>query len=205
MVKNRQGLWMEIVAYHNRHDMEVRIVETGEIIQHVRYDRFKAGKVDADLEAYCAPLAPPCLQRCCVVPRYHRTCGPNRRQMLRAVIVILSVVALASCRSVRYVPVESVRVDSVVITKLRVDTLREKENTIIERKGDTIFHTTIVERERVSEKTDTLYKLRYVKVPVPYEVTKQPSLWQQIKSGAVGAATMLVLCGCGFIEYKIKK
>lgn len=56
MVKNRQGLWMEIVAYHNRHDMEVRIVETGEIIQHVRYDRFKAGKVDADLEAYCAPL-----------------------------------------------------------------------------------------------------------------------------------------------------
>lgn len=125
--------------------------------------------------------------------------------MLRAVIVILSVVALASCRSVRYVPVESVRVDSVVITKLRVDTLREKENTIIERKGDTIFHTTIVERERISEKTDTLYKLRDVKVPVPYEVTKQPSLWQQIKSGAVGAAVMLVLCGCGFIAYKIKK
>lgn len=125
--------------------------------------------------------------------------------MLRAVIVILSVVALASCRSVRYVPVESVRVDSVVVTKLRVDTLREKENTIIERKGDTIFHTTIVERERISEKTDTLYKLRDVKVPVPYEVTKQPSLWQKIKSGVVGAAVMLVLCGCGFIAYKIKK
>lgn len=125
--------------------------------------------------------------------------------MLRAVIVILTVAALASCRSVRYVPVESVRVDSVVVTKLRVDTLREKESTIIERKGDTIFHTTIVERERISEKTDTLYKLRDVKVPVPYEVTKQPSLWQKIKSGVVGAAVMLVLCGCGFIAYKIKK
>lgn len=124
--------------------------------------------------------------------------------MLRAVIVILTVAALASCRSVRYVPVESVRVDSIVVTKLRVDTLREKENTIIERKGDTVFHTTVVERERISEKTDTLYKLREQKVPVPYEVIKQPSLWQRIKSGVVGAAVMLVLCGCGFIAYKIK-
>lgn len=125
--------------------------------------------------------------------------------MLRAVIAILAVAALASCRSVRYVPVESVRVDSVVVTKLRVDTLREKENTIIERKGDTIFHTTIVERERISEKTDTLYKLRDVQVPVPYEVTKQPSLWQRVKSGVLGAAAMLLLCGCGLIIYRIKK
>lgn len=124
--------------------------------------------------------------------------------MLRIAVVILSVAALASCRSVRYVPVESVRVDSVVVTKLRVDTLREKENTIIERKGDTIFHTTIMERERISEHTDTVFKLRDVKEPVPYEVIKQPSLWQRIKSGVLGAAIMLVLCGCGFIAYKIK-
>ena len=125
--------------------------------------------------------------------------------MLRVVIFILAVAALASCRSVRYVPVESVRVDSVVITKLRVDTLREKENTIIEKKGDTVFHTTIVERERISEKTDTIYSLRDVQVPVPYEVIKQPSLWQRIKSGLFGAAAMLLFCGCGLIIYQIKK
>lgn len=124
--------------------------------------------------------------------------------MLRIAVVILSVAALASCHSVRYVPVESVRVDSVVVTKLRVDTLRERENTIVEKKGDTIFRTTIVERERISEKTDTLYKFRDVQVPVPYEVIKQPSLWQKIKSVVSGAAIMLVLCGCGYIAYKIK-
>lgn len=115
------------------------------------------------------------------------------------IVSIIAVAALASCRSVQYVPVESVRVDSVVITKLRVDTLREKENVIVERRGDTVFHTQIVERERISEKTDTLYKDREVKVPTPYEVVKQPSLWQRIKSGVIGAAIMLVLCGIALI------
>lgn len=56
VVKNRQGLHLEIVGYHNRHDMEVLVRETGEIIERARYDQFKAGKIDADLDAYCAPL-----------------------------------------------------------------------------------------------------------------------------------------------------
>lgn len=56
VVKNRQGLHLEIVGYHNRHDMEVLVRETGERITRARYDQFKAGKIDADLDAYCAPL-----------------------------------------------------------------------------------------------------------------------------------------------------
>lgn len=56
VVKNRQGLHLEIVGYNNRHDMQVLVRETGEHIEHARYDKFKAGKINADLYAYCAPL-----------------------------------------------------------------------------------------------------------------------------------------------------
>lgn len=52
VVKNKQGLHLEIVEYHNNRDMEVRVRETGELMFGVRYDRFKSGKVMADLNMF---------------------------------------------------------------------------------------------------------------------------------------------------------
>lgn len=56
MAENRQGLRLKIVEYRNNRDMDVLVVETGEIIKGVRYDYFRQGKVYADLTNYCKPM-----------------------------------------------------------------------------------------------------------------------------------------------------
>lgn len=108
-------------------------------------------------------------------------------------MAIVAVLAVTACHSVRYVPVEHVRVDSVQVLRTRIDTIREREDVRVEVKGDTILKTRIVERDRVQLRVDTVAVERYVEKPTPYEVVKQPSVWEKIKTASAGAAIAAVL------------
>lgn len=79
---------------------------------------------------------------------------------------------LAGCTTTRYIPVESVRTDSVYVTKEMHDTLRTLDSVYVEKNGDTVR----IERWRTQYKSvvkvDTLWMQITDSIKVPYEVVR---------------------------------
>lgn len=96
------------------------------------------------------------------------------------VLLMASLIALCAflsgCRSVRYVPVETIRTDSVYISKVKVDSFiqRDSVNTFI--KGDTITIYKERWRERYAIIHDTIISARIDSIPYPVEVVKEKNL-----------------------------
>lgn len=101
-------------------------------------------------------------------------------RIILAAIVMFVALLLAGC-STKYVPVETVRVDSVFLAKLQKDSIFIKDSVYIKEKGDTVFkekHKLVYEYVL---KTDTLYIERRDSIPVPYPVEKKITRWQQFR------------------------
>ena len=87
---------------------------------------------------------------------------------------------LTSCRT-EYVPVESVRYDSVMIEKLMRDSVFVRDSVYLREKGDTVFkykdRFVYVYKNRV----DTFFaeKIREKEVPVPVE--RKLTWWEVVK------------------------
>lgn len=124
-------------------------------------------------------------------------------------MTILLASAICSCRSVRYVPVETVKHDSVYFNKVVRDSIHVKDSVLVIVKGDTVteFRYKYVYRDK--EKTDTLYVNRTDTLRVPYPVEAKLTKWQQFKMEAGGysiaLAVILVITVAGYFVMKIRK
>jgi hypothetical protein len=93
---------------------------------------------------------------------------------------VLLFLCLCGCRT-EYVPVESVRYDSVMIEKLMRDSVFVRDSVYLKEKGDTIYkykdRFVYVYKNRV----DTFFaeKIREIEVPVPVE--RKLSWWERVK------------------------
>ena len=56
----------------------------------------------------------------------------------RGITIILLASAIWSCRSVKYVPVETVKTDSVYVNKVQRDSIRLQDSIFVFVKGDTV-------------------------------------------------------------------
>ena len=87
---------------------------------------------------------------------------------------------LCGCRT-EYVPIESVRYDSVMIEKLMRDSVFVRDSVYLKEKGDTIYkykdRFVYVYKNRV----DTFFaeKIREIEVPVPVE--RKLTWWERVK------------------------
>ena len=94
--------------------------------------------------------------------------------------VLLLFLCLCGCRT-EYVPIESVRYDSVMIEKLMRDSVFVRDSVYLKEKGDTVFkykdRFVYVYKNRV----DTFFaeKIREKEVPVPVE--RKLSWWEVVK------------------------
>ena len=85
-------------------------------------------------------------------------------------VMLLFLLLLCGCRT-EYVPIESVRYDSVMIEKLMRDSVFVRDSVYLQEKGDTIYkykdRFVYVYKNRV----DTFFaeKIREIEVPVPVE------------------------------------
>lgn len=124
-------------------------------------------------------------------------------------MLILLAMAVTSCRSVRYVPVETVKHDSVYFNKVVRDSIHVKDSVLVIVKGDTVteFRYKYVYRDKA--KTDTLYVNRTDTIRVPYPVEARLTKWQQFKMDAGGYAIALIIITIlvivGYMVYKLKK
>ena len=106
-------------------------------------------------------------------------------------VLLLVLYFFCGCNT-QYVPVESVRYDSLFFSKLVRDSIYVSDSVYIRERGDTVFKYknkyVYVYKDRVD--TFFVYKDREVEVPIPVE--KKLSWWEQIKIN-FGGWMMLVL------------
>lgn len=124
-------------------------------------------------------------------------------------MLVLLTIAVTSCRSVRYVPVETVKHDSVYVGKVVRDSIHVKDSVLVIVKGDTVTELRYKYVYKEKEKTDTLYANRMDTIRVPYPVESELTKWQRFKMETGGYAIALIIIALlaisGYAVYKLKK
>lgn len=116
-----------------------------------------------------------------------------------AFLLLLLLLSTSGCRSIRYVPVETVKYDSIYITQHQKDSIYVHDSIYQKEKGDTLiiekWHTKYIEKQV----HDTTYVEKVDSIQVPYPVEKQLTRWQRMKMNAGGYAIFLCLTCVVFI------
>lgn len=109
------------------------------------------------------------------------------------------------CRSIQYVPVETVKVEYK--DRLKIDSIIKYDSIFYNRyiKGDTVF--------LIKEKYRYLDKIKIVRdsvfradsISVPYPVEKQLSNWQKVKMDFGGVSIGVLLCIIILVAIRIIK
>lgn len=95
-----------------------------------------------------------------------------------AAMVVLLLLILFGCTT-QYVPVETVRRDSVFLERLQKDSIFVKDSVFVREKGDTVFKDKLRYVYKYVVQKDTVYIERRDSVQVPYPVVKKLTRWQQ--------------------------
>ena len=107
-------------------------------------------------------------------------------------ILILFLLMLTSCRT-EYVPVESVRYDSLFFTKFMKDSVYVKDSTHVRERGDTVFWYRLKFVFMNKSVTDTVYIERYKDRDVPVPVERKLSWWERQKMDYGGWAMLILV------------
>lgn len=109
------------------------------------------------------------------------------------VICLMILLLFAGCKSVQYVPVETVRHDSIYITQHQKDSIYVHDSIYQKEKGDTLiiekWHTKYIEKQI----HDTTYVEKVDSIQVPYPIEKRLTRWQRMKMNAGGWAIFLCI------------
>lgn len=133
--------------------------------------------------------------------------------LVLAVFLWMLGVGISGCSRTVYVPVETVRTDTVLRFSVSADTtwLRDSIHVEIRSVSDTVFVTKYKEhvRWRDRNKTDTVYATRTDSVAVPYPVERKLTRWERIRLDFGGAAIIAVLSVVVFffgkLAYKVRR
>lgn len=97
----------------------------------------------------------------------------------------LLIMLLAGCRMLKYVPVETVRTDSVTVDRFIRDSVYLRDSVYVNRwtQGDTVFvdKVSVKWRYRDRWRRDTVAVVRRDSVQVPVPVEKPLGLWEQAR------------------------
>lgn len=116
------------------------------------------------------------------------------RGIAKTLFVVCVVVLLSACTTTRYVPVERVRIDSVVQCVERVDTLIERDSVFVRQSADSVFVTRYKTLYKVRERIDTISITQRDTIAVPYEVVRELPMWERTKIELAGVAFGILLC-----------
>ena len=129
--------------------------------------------------------------------------------MIRLFFLSMVVLLSAGCSRVQYVPVESVRLDSIHVYRNVSSSMTIRDSIYIDKTRDTVR---VAQYKYVGvrlERTDTLYVVRADSVRIPYPVEKSLTKWQSVKADyggwAMGILFALVLIAAGRTARKLKR
>ena len=132
---------------------------------------------------------------------------------LWGIVTCILISILTGCKSVQFVPVETVKTDSVYIDRFQRDSIYQRDSVFVNRwtAGDTIYQDKVVWKYvyRDKVKYDTVSILRSDTVRVPYPVERRLSTWEKVRLNVGGWVIALVvitiLVVVGWAIYKIRK
>lgn len=124
------------------------------------------------------------------------------------IFLFVVVMALSSgCSKTQYIPVESIRTDSVFVYRNVASAITIKDSIYIDRTKDTVK---VTQYKYVGERftsTDTIYINKSDTIRLPYPVERKLSRWEQAKIDYGGFALLAVLVAVivyfGLKRYKI--
>ena len=123
------------------------------------------------------------------------------------VLAVLSM--MAGCKQVQYVPVETVRLDSIYLTQTLRDSIVRYDSVYVRDKGDTLYVERWKYLHRDKVRVDTLVSVRVDTLAVPYPVEKKLTSWEQFRLDVGGyalfAVVIVILIVVGYMVYKLKK
>lgn len=125
-------------------------------------------------------------------------------------LYILAIVCLlCGCKQVQYVPVETVRLDSIYLTQTLRDSIVRYDSVYVRDKGDTLYVERWKYLYRDKVRVDTMVSVRVDTLAVPYPVEKRLTRWERVKMEAGGYA---IVAGCaavlvvvGWMVYRIRR
>ena len=118
------------------------------------------------------------------------------------IILLLCVLFLAvcsSCSRVQYVPVESVRTDSVKILQQMRDSIYVHDSIFVKSQGDTVYINRYRYKYLDKVRIDTMYVINVDSVRVPFPVERKLSRWERVKQEVGGIAMGIVILAIGLI------
>lgn len=132
---------------------------------------------------------------------------------LWGIMACILISILTGCKSVQYVPAETVRTDSVYIDRYQHDSIYQRDSIFVNRwtAGDTVYQDKVVWKYVYRDKVvyDTVAILRSDTVRVPYPVERRLSTWEEVRLNvggwAIGAVIIFILIVVGIIVYKLKQ
>lgn len=109
------------------------------------------------------------------------------------IILLTIAICLTSCRSIKYVPVETVKTEYKTRDSIRFDSIYEHDSIFLFVKGDTVYKEKYRYKYRylTINKTDTVMMTDSVQIPYPVE--KQLTRWQQMKIELGGWAVGVIV------------
>lgn len=110
------------------------------------------------------------------------------------ILLFLLTILLCSCKT-RYIPIESVRIDTTYISKVKHDSIYTNDSIYIFIKGDTIIKYKHKYVYAFKEIRDTLWCERVDTIHVPYPVEAQLTKWQKAKMdlGSIAVDILAIL------------
>lgn len=132
---------------------------------------------------------------------------------LWGIMTCILISILTGCKSVQFVPVETVKTDSFYIDRFQRDSIYQRDSVFVNRwtVGDTVYQDKVVWKYvyRDKVKYDTVAILRSDTVRVPYPVERRLTTWEQVRLNvggwAIGAVIIFILIVVCIIVYKLKQ
>lgn len=129
------------------------------------------------------------------------------RELARIITLIFLATILYSCKSIQYVPVETIKVDTTYISQIKIDSIYHRDSIYVEHKGDTVYLSKYKYLYKYIEKHDTLWREKTDTIQVVYPVEAQLTKWQKIKINMgeylIAAIVLIVIWLCA--KYFIKR
>lgn len=130
-------------------------------------------------------------------------------RMIKAILIILLMSAIWSCRTTEYVPVEIVKTDTTYINKVQRDSIYQLDSIYILDRGDTVLITQTKYLYRDKLIRDTVYASKTDSVQVSYPVERKLTKWEQFRldvgGWAIGTVIIIILIVVGRQIYRLYK
>lgn len=133
--------------------------------------------------------------------------------LFEGLLICTLISLLLGCKSTKYIPLKTVRTDSVYVDRYLRDSIYQRDSVFINRwtAGDTVYQDKIVYKYiyRDKVKYDTVAILSSDSVRVPYPVERGLTKWEQVRldigGWAIAVVVVTILVVVGWMVYKIRK